>query len=197
MGDDMLSFEEFLKRILNVLGEARIDYLIGGAVAVWVWGEPRATMDIDFVIHLDVDQVDALSQALEKVEIYLPPDVILNNLEETRVDLPINAVHGASGYKAEMFMLRAGDALRVAAFQRRVKVDFGGGIGEVYVHSPEDVIVYKLLYYAVSQQTKHVRDIGSIVQIMGEDLDYAYIQKWVDVKELASIWEEIKQQLES
>lgn len=196
MGDELLSFEGFLKRILSVLEEAGIDYLIGGAVAAWAWGEPRATMDIDFVIHLEIDQIASLSQALEKADIYLPPEIILANLEETRLDLPINAIHGASGYKAEMFLLRDGDALRASAFQRRVRVDFGGQVGEVYVHSPEDLIVYKLLYYAVSQQTKHVRDIGSILMVMRDDLNYEYIQHWANEMELNAILEEILRQLE-
>jgi len=196
MNDDFLSFEDFLKMILSVLEKAGIDYMIGGAVAVWPWGEPRSTQDIDIVIHLSIEQINALSKELEKVDIYLPPDIIMKNLHETRIDLPINAIHGASGYKAEMFLVREDDELRRTAFQRRVKVDFGTEIGEVYIHSPEDLIVYKMLYYSLSQQTKHIRDIGSIIKTRGEKLDYEYIQKWAIKKQLTSIWQEIKRELE-
>ena len=174
MNDDYLSFEDFLKMILSVLEKAGIDYMIGGAVAVWPWGEPRSTQDIDIVIHLGIEQINALSKELEKVEIYLPPDIILENLHETRIDLPINAIHGASGYK----------------------VRDGSKIGEVYIHSPEDLIIYKMLYYSLSQQTKHIRDIGSITKTRGEKLDYEYIQKWAIKKQLTSIWQEIKRELE-
>lgn len=196
MNDDYLSFEDFLKMILSVLEKAGIDYMIGGAVAVWPWGEPRSTQDIDIVIHLDIEQINALSEELGKVDIYLPPDIILENLHENRIDLPINAIHGASGYKAEMFLPREGDELRKTAFQRRVKVDFGTEIGEVFIHSPEDLIIYKMLYYSLSQQTKHIRDIGSITKTMGEKLDDEYIQKWAIKKQLTSIWQEIKRELE-
>lgn len=105
--------------------------MIGGAVAVWPWGEPRSTQDVDIVIHLGIEQINALSKGLEKADIYLPPDIILENLNETRVDLPVNAIDGASGYRAEMFLLDEDDELRKAAFQRRVKVDFGAENGEV------------------------------------------------------------------
>lgn len=196
MNDDYLSFEDFLKMILSVLEKAGIDYMIGGAVAVWSWGEPRSTQDIDIVIHLGIEQINALSKELEKVDIYLPPDIILENLHETRIDLPINAIHGASGYKAEMFLMHEDDELRKTAFQRRVKVDFGSEIGEVYIHSPEDLIIYKMLYYSLSQQTKHIRDIGSITKTRGEQLDYEYIQSWAIKKQLTSIWLEIKHELE-
>jgi hypothetical protein len=196
MSDEYLSFEDFLKMILSVLEKAGIDYMIGGAVAVWPWGEPRSTQDIDIVIHLGIEQINALSKELEKVDIFLPPDIILENLHETRVDLPINAIHGASGYKAEMFLLREDDELRKAAFRRRVKVDFGAEIGEVYIHSPEDLIIYKMLYYSLSQQTKHIRDIGSILKTMGEQLDYDYIQKWAKDKQLTAIWQAIQRELD-
>jgi hypothetical protein len=196
MSREYLSFENFLKMILSVLEQAGIDYMIGGAVAVWPWGEPRSTQDIDIVIHLGLEQINPLSEALEGVDIYLPPDIILENLHETRVDLPINAIHGASGYKAEMFLLREGDELRKAAFQRRVKVDFGSEIGEIFIHSPEDLIIYKMLYYSLSQQTKHIRDIGSIIKTRGDELDYEYIEKWAAIKQLTRIWQAIRRELD-
>jgi hypothetical protein len=195
MNDNYLSFEGFLKMILSVLEKAGIDYMIGGAVAVWPWGEPRSTQDIDIVIHLGIEQINALSKELEKVDIYLPPDIILDNLHETRIDLPINAIHGASGYKAEMFLIREDDELRKTAFQRRVKIDFGSEIGEVFIHSPEDLIIYKMLYYSLSQQTKHIRDIGSIIKSRRDDLDYEYIQIWAIKKQLNAIWQEIQREL--
>ena len=130
------------------------------------------------------------------MDIYLPPDIILENLHETRIDLPINAIHGASGYKAEMFLMREGDELRKTAFQRRVKVDFGSEIGEVFIHSPEDLIIYKMLYYSLSQQTKHIRDIGSIIRTRGNELDYGYIQKWTREKQLVTIWQEIQRAID-
>ena len=196
MNDEYLSFEDFLKMILSVLEKAGIDYMVGGAVAVWLWGEPRSTQDIDIVIHLGMEQINVLSRELEKAEIYLPPDIILENLNETRGDLPINAIHGASGYKAEMFLIRENDELRKTAFQRRVKVNFGSEVGEVFIHSPEDLIIYKMLYYSLSQQTKHIRDIGSIIKTRGDELDYEYIQKWVIEKQLTAIWQEIQRELD-
>ena len=195
MSREYLSFEEFIKMILTVLDRAGIDYMIGGAVAAWAWGEPRSTQDVDLVIHLNVEKAILLSKELERVEIYLPAEIIVENIYETRTDLPINAIHGTSGYKAEMFLVRATDELRKLAFQRRVKVDFGPGLGNVFVHSPEDLILYKMLYYSLSQQTKHIRDIGAIIGVMNDRLDYSYIQEWVKQKDLTPIWDKIQKEL--
>ena len=92
--------------------------------------------------------------------------------------------------------MREDDELRKTAFQRRVKVDFGSEIGEVFIHSPEDLIIYKMLYYSLSQQTKHIRDIGSIIKTRGDELDYEYIQKWVTEKQLTAIWQEIQRAID-
>jgi len=190
-----LSFEDFIKMILTVLERAGIDYMIGGAVAAWAWGEPRSTQDLDLVIRLSTEKASILSKELELVEIYLPAEIIFENLHEIRADLPINAIHGASGYKAEIFLIRETDEFRKLAFQRRVKMDFGSVLGEVFVHSPEDLILYKMLYYSLSQQTKHIRDIGAIIGAMDEQLDYSYIQKWARQNDLTAIWETIQKEL--
>ncbi|MBT3337487.1 MAG: hypothetical protein HN855_05540 [Anaerolineae bacterium] len=192
MSKNYLSFQEFLAMILAVLEKSEIKYMIGGAIAVWPWGEPRSTQDVDIVIHLKAEQINTFSEELEKVDIFLPPDIIMENLYDIRGDLPVNAIHGFSGYKAEMFLMREDDAFRQSAFSRRVKVDFGADVGKVFVHSAEDIIVYKLLYYSLSQQTKHIRDIGSIIKTRGEKLDYAYIEKWAEEKKLTNIWERIQ-----
>ena len=191
-----MTFEEFLKSILSVLRSTGIDYMIGGAVAVWPVGEPRSTQDVDLVIQLSPESISQLSKELEKIEIYLPPDVILDNLLETRADLPLNAIHPSSGFKAEMFTIKEGDELRRSAFSRRKKVNFGPEIGDVFVHSPEDLILYKLIYYSLSRQTKHIRDIGSILKKLGPELDEDYIEYWAEKKGFSTLWEEIKKETE-
>ncbi len=195
MSQEHLSFEEFISLILTALDRAGIDYMIAGAVAAWAWGEPRSTQDLDLVIHLSMERAGILSKELERFEIYLPVEVMLDHIRESRADLPIDAIHGASGYKAEMFLVRETDEFRKLAFQRRVRVDFGPELGKVFVHSPEDLILYKMIYYSFSQQTKHIRDIGAMIGAIGERLDYGYIQKWAGQKNLTAIWEAIQKEL--
>ena len=59
--------------------------------------------------------------------------------------------------------MREGDVLRQSAFKRRVLVDYGPPIGEVYVHSPEDLILYKLLHFELNGKPKHAQDISAIL----------------------------------
>ncbi len=80
---------------------------IGGAVALAAWGETRTTRGLDLVIELPVESVAAF------------------------------AIHMVTGYKAEMFHLKPGDALRQSGLERRRLEDLGPPYGKVFVHSPE------------------------------------------------------------
>lgn len=191
MNDEILSYEAFVRQVIAAVEAAGVAYMIGGAVAAWAWGEPRATLDLDLVVNIPLEAVGQLSRELEKRDMLVPEEIILNNILEDRADLPINAIHMYSGYKADLYALREGDELRISAFGRRQKIDLGKQISEVYLHSPEDLIIYKLWYYSISQQTKHLRDITSIVMTLGDGLDFHYIDKWVSKKGLTSIWGEI------
>jgi hypothetical protein len=142
MTNQVLDIVGFLKLVLGALKAAHVDYLIGGAIAEWAWGEPRATQDIDIVINLPIESVSKLSKELEKRDMLVPAEIILDALLEGRADIPINAIHIRSGLKADLYPIRPGDELRLSAFQRRQHVDYGPPIGRVYVHSPEDLIAY-------------------------------------------------------
>lgn len=191
MTDQELSFPLFVRQVIDALQAAGVDYLIGGALAVWAWGEPRSTMDLDLVVRLPVEAVNALSAELAQRGLLVPPEVFLDNLLEDRGDLAVNAVHPFSGLKAELFPLRAGDDLRRSALARRRLVNLGPEIGEVYVHAPEDLILYKLLYTSLSQQSKHVRDILSILRSHPDTLDLAYLRAWVTRLNLDSLWADL------
>lgn len=105
----------------------------------------------------------------------VPADILLENILETRADLPLNAIHLHSSYKADLYPLREGEQLRALALKRSQKIDLEEPLGEVYLHSPEDLIIYKLWNYSLSQQIKHIRDITSIVLTLNDQLDYQYI----------------------
>jgi len=197
MAETPLEYNDFVLMVLDALEESNIPYLIGGAVAAWAWGEPRATRDLDLIIRVPESAADKLSEELEKRDMLLPKEIIRERVKDQRGDVPLNAIHGASGYKADLYILREGDDFREEAFRRRVLVDLGPGLGEVYLHTPEDLIIYKLLYYSISEQTKHIRDIASIVQTMGDHLDTAYLDKWVAVNEHQNLWNSIQLQIQS
>jgi hypothetical protein len=196
MTETQIDFASFVKLVIEALETAGIDYMIGGAVAAWAWGEPRATMDLDLVADIPLAQVNDLSQELEKRAMLVPADIILNTILETRADLPINAIHLHTGLKADIYPVREHDVLRQQAWSRRRLIDLGPDLGEVYLHSPEDLIIYKLWYFSLSRQTKHTRDIISIITSLGDELDFGYITNWTAQRGLSSLWKELLDSLD-
>ncbi|HUG34741.1 MAG TPA: hypothetical protein VMJ90_08225, partial [Anaerolineales bacterium] len=143
------------------------------------------------VINLPVKAIGRFSRELEKRNMLVPADIILDTMMEDRADIPLNAIHMYSGLKADLYLMRDGDELRKSAFQRRLLVDYGSPIGEVYVHSPEDLILYKLMYLGLSGQPKHARDIVAILKANKGQLGYGYIEGWVARLGLNSVWKDI------
>ncbi|MEM7531917.1 MAG: hypothetical protein AAF639_07070 [Chloroflexota bacterium] len=160
MPNDQHKFEEFMQAVIETLEATDIDYLIGGAVAVWAWGELRFTQDLDVVVNLPGERVVKLSEELAKRNMLVPPEVIIDLLIQPEGDLPINAIHLDTGFKAEFFLLREGDIYRETSLTRRRLVNWGPPLGEIYVHSPEDLIINKVYYYGRSHQQKQIRDIA-------------------------------------
>lgn len=195
MNSRPIDIVEFLKLMISALEAAGIEYLIGGAIAEWAWGEPRATQDLDLVINIPFNAVVRFSEELRAREMLVPAEIILDALIENRADIPINAIHMDSGLKADLYPIRPGDELRQEAFQRRLKVDYGPPIGSVFVHTAEDLIIYKLLYFSLSQQSKHTRDITAILRARKGRLDLDYIEKWVERMGLTAIWHEVAQEI--
>lgn len=186
-----VDYAVFVRTIIDCLEGAGVPYMLGGAVATWAWGEYRTTGDLDVVVDLKVDKMPALSERLEQHQILVPVDIMIDLLINPRGDLAINGYQWSSGLKVELFLLRPGDALRASALARRTRVNLGPTIGEVWVHAPEDLILYKLRYYSISQQTRHVRDIGSILYSVGDDLDWDYLNDWIARLQLDPIWFEL------
>lgn len=177
--------------VIDALEAAGVDYLIGGAIAEWTRGEPRATQDLDLVIRVPIKSINKLSKEFEKRDMLLPAEIILDAVVEDRADIPINAIHMHSGLKADLYPVREGDELRRSAFQRREQVDYGPPIGKVYINSPEDLILYKLMYFGLSQQSKHSRDIAAILKSKKSELDMNYVEEWTVRLGLSSLWKEM------
>src|SRR5215208_415773 len=136
-----LDLAGFLNLVIEAMDAAGVEYLIGGAIAEWAWGEPRATQDLDLVVKIPIKSINKLSKELKKRDMLIPAEIILDNILEDRADIPINAIHMYSGLKADLYPVREGDELRQSAFKRREQVDYGPPIGKVYIYEVRSLVV--------------------------------------------------------
>jgi hypothetical protein len=59
---------------------------------------------------------------------------------------------------------------------------------DVTFASPEDVIIKKLAFYREGGSEKHLRDISGVLKVMGNEIDRAYIERWVQRLGLTREW---------
>jgi hypothetical protein len=185
---------DFARIVIDALEASKVEYMLAGALSLAAWAEARSTQDVDLVVNVPFESIVPLSQELEKRDMLVPVEIILDLLTKSEGDLPINAIHLYTGYKAELFLLRPGNVYRETALARRRLVDLGPPLGEIYVHAPEDLILNKLHYFSISQQPKHVRDIAGMLLALGDELDTVYLESWAARLGLTTIWREVRDQ---
>jgi len=188
----VLSLLDFARLVLDAVEATESEYMLGGALAVMAYAEARATQDVDIVVNLPLDRIQDFSKELEKREVLIPASLILERFTQPQGDIPLSGIHLHSGQRVDIFLLQKGDPLRVSALTRKKLIDLGLPLGLVYVHSPEDLILYKLRYFAISEQDKHVRDIAALIYAQRGKLDESYLNSWVRSLGLEAYWQQLQ-----
>jgi len=149
MQRDGMSSEEPIKdsldlalRIGNVLESMGCDYFVGGSVASSLHGEPRATNDIDFVVAMRPQRVQAFAEQLGEdfeVDTDMLRDALLHGSCANFFYLPLVT-------KIDFFALGSARYDEME-FQRRQRVRVRSTGETLFVKSPEDTVLRKLLWY--------------------------------------------------
>lgn len=166
-------FVETLEWICRKLKSANVPYMITGGAAVGFWGHIRTTMDIDILIQIHSEQVDSLLSSIER-EAYI-------NIEEAKkaiLDKSIfNIILDETCFKIDLIPLKE-DSYEIKKFSNRVKMNFQDK--EIYVISPEDLIISKLLWSkSAGGSERQIKDCESIYRLNSEILDLDYLERWV------------------
>lgn len=151
----------------------QIAHTIGGSIASSFAGEPRATIDIDFVVALDERQIDALAASLAGA-FYVDVDALRRAV---RTKTSANLIHRDTQLKVDLF-IAGGTPLDMRQLARRQAVEFPDG-RRLFVHPPEDILLQKLRWYRRGGEVsdRQWRDIAAIVRVQGHRLDRAYVRE--------------------
>ncbi len=181
---------DLLRYVVHSLEELGIPYMLVGSFASGVYGEPRMTQDIDFVVDLAADKVKGLCSLFPQNDFYISEATVLAAVKSRG---QFNVIHPASGNKID-FMVARNDAWGRSQIERRQRVRL---LPEVdgYTARPEDVILSKMDYYREGGSEKHMRDITGMLRVSSELIDRGYIQTWAQRLGLLEIWNAILQRL--
>jgi len=187
--------------ILRTLEAIGAPYMVIGAFAATVYGITRVTYDIDMVVDLDEEHIEALAAAYPPPRYYADPVQMRDSI---RMGILFNIIDTSRGEKADLVSLTMTSRYR-GAFQRRVRQTVevpGGEPFEVWCARPEDVIVGKLMAWAEGRSRKHETDIYEMMvfHYLGADPEQsaAFDEAYVDGQartlgaDVVALWEAIK-----
>jgi len=180
----MTEQREFLGRVVDLLGKAGIPYMLAGSLGSSFHGRPRATNDVDMVIAPTESQ---LGRFLEDIG----PDYYVSKEAGWAAfhrQSAFNIIDIKTQWKADL-CIRDARPFSTEEFSRRQKATVLGV--DVWVISPEDVILSKLEWAKDSGSQQQMQDVLGVLQVQGEHLDREYLWKWAQELGVANKLEEL------
>lgn len=144
--------------VLQTLESIDAPYMIIGAFAATVYGITRTTFDIDIIVDLSEEHIQALVAAYPLPRYYADPYQMHDSI---RRGIMFNIIDTGRGEKADLIPLTMASPYR-RAFQRRVRQQValpGREPFDVWCARPEDVIAGKLMAWVEGRSRKHETDI--------------------------------------
>ena len=182
-----MNLSDLVVAIVRRLNDASIPYMITGSLASSFHGEPRSTRDADLVIDPTPDALRRFVDALALEEgFYIDADAALDALHHRT---QFNLIEVATGWKVD-FVVRKDRPFSIEEFRRRQPVELPGTTA--HVATVEDMIIAKLEWALAGESERQLRDVASIVSVVGNNLDQPYIERWVADLGLVDLWEQAR-----
>ncbi len=176
-----MDFKVVLKLILDEFQKENVRYALMGGFALGVLGVPRATVDMDFLVHRD---------DLFKIEKIMKD----NNYECVYKTENVSQYISSLKIFGEIDFLHAFREISVGMLQRATEKDiFGEGL-KIRVLSPEDIIGLKLQALA-NDETRTLReysDIEALMENYNVNLDWNILEEYFTIFSQIEKYKELK-----
>lgn len=169
-----MNFEALLFSLTLALEKEKIPYLVTGALAVSYFGRLRATHDFDFIVEVKKGDLERLKRFLQQLGGQYVIDFAQVE-ESVKFQSHFNIFYLPTALKIDFWLLKD-EPFDRSRFQRRKKVKIGRS--NLYLSSPEDLILIKLKWCKDSKSEKHFSDAASILQIQKGKLETSYLLRW-------------------
>jgi hypothetical protein len=159
-----------LKLLTGRLEAAGLPYLITGSIAAGLYGQPRMTRDIDIVAVLHPPHAPRLPELLGP-EFVCDAEAIRDAIARRGI---FSVVHREALQKVDI-IVRDDRDYEIEKFERRRRVEVDGQ--SMWIISPEDLVLSKLVWAKTSRSELQFRDVRSIIALQPE-LDWPYMERW-------------------
>ena len=184
-----MSLTAFLRRVIEILDEAGVPYMLTGSLASAYYAIPRATQDLDIVIATEEVGVEQIVQGLQDTGWYVDRHAAL---EAHKTRGQFNAIDPSSGWKAD-FIVRKDRTYSRIEFDRREQVSLLDL--EVSIGSLEDILIAKLEWSRLGDSALQRQDVLQLLERAWDRLDHDYVEKWVAELGLGSEWENARRKV--
>lgn len=181
-----MTLSVFLKRVVDILDDSQVPYMLTGSLAAAYYATPRATKDVDIVFEADAATVDHLVTRLREAGLYVDREAAQ---EALRSRGQFNAIDPTSGWKID-FIVRKERAFSRTEFGRRGHATILGI--DAVLASLEDVLIAKLEWSTLGDSELQRRDVVELLERAGHQLDLEYVERWVKELGLRPAWEALR-----
>lgn len=176
---------EFLRKVTAALDISGVPYMLTGSLASSMYGIPRATNDIDIVIEPTREQLLAVVQFFKRMGLYVEEHALTALQNRTQ----FNIIDFPNGWKVDLILRKERNFSHVE-FGRRETHEIEGM--RLTIAAPEDVILAKMEWSKIGDSERQLVDAAGVVRMQATDLDFSYIQEWVDALELQQQWADVQ-----
>ncbi len=179
--------------VAQTLEEIGIPYAVGGSLASSMHGVMRSTLDVDIIADLQPEHVRPLLEAFSQ-EFYADEEAIRDAIRRRG---SFNLIHFETSFKVDIFVAksRAFDQMQLARRTRSVVTS--APERELYVTSPEDVILSKLEWFPMGGEVseRQWRDVLGVMKTRPDTLDIAYLRHWASELKVSDLLERALQEV--
>jgi hypothetical protein len=186
-----MSQQELLKKVVLVLEQNDIEYMLTGSLVSSMQGEPRLTHDIDIIINLKKIDINKILFSFPPEKYYISEKAIIESYSKKTL---FNVIDFEDGDKIDFWVLTE-SAFDLSRFSRRRKTKFMDIF--LYLPTPEDTILEKLFWSKISGSSeKHFKDALRVYEVQKEKLDFDYLKIWAEKLEVSNSWNKLLESAE-